>query len=129
MLMKPEHIKVEALSTKSLPAEIVERVGQDKPALVFIAVLPPGGLVQVRYLCRRLRKRFADLPLLVGYWGRVRDFDGLFVSLRAAGATYVTTSLIQTRTRIRALLNLKPPEGAAPPRLEQTPRPVSSARA
>jgi predicted PurR-regulated permease PerM len=104
-LLKHDSVKVEGLSTKTLPAEVEERVEQLKPAVVFIAVLPPGGLVQVYYLCKRLRKRFADLPLVVGYWKPHRDFDRLLVRLRSAGATYVTTSLRQTCSRVRGLIS------------------------
>jgi predicted PurR-regulated permease PerM len=103
-LMKLEGVKVEVLSTKTLPGQVEERVGQEKPALVFIAVLPPGGLVQVRYLCKRLRRRFADLPVVIGHWGPRRNYDRLQVRLRSAGATYVTTSLLQAGSRIRALV-------------------------
>jgi hypothetical protein len=77
--------------------------------VVFIAVLPPGRLVQARYLCRRLRRRFKDLKIVVGYWGRSRDFDRLLVRLRAAGASYVTTSLGQSRTQVKALLEAAQP--------------------
>jgi hypothetical protein len=79
-------------------------VARTRPAVVFIAVLPPGGLEQARYLCRRLRRRFDRLPVVVGHFGRARDFDRLLVRLRRAGASYVTTSLLQTRTQIRALV-------------------------
>jgi hypothetical protein len=82
---------------------------------VFIAVLPPGGLVQARYLCRRLRRRFRDLKIVVGYWGRARNFDRLLVRLRAAGASYVTTSLLQSRSQVQALLEPSSGGRAEPP--------------
>lgn len=109
-LLKRDGCPVEVVSTRILPAEIERRVEQEKAALVFIAILPPGGLVQARYLCKRLRKRFPDLPLVVGYWGTSRNFDRLLVRLRSAGASYVTTSLIQSRTQILALVNPARPQ-------------------
>lgn len=112
LLLKTSGCRVESLSTRALPADIEARVEQEKPALVFIAVLPPGGLVQANYLCKRLRKRFAGLPIVVGYWGTTRNFDRLLTRLRSAGATYVTTSLLQSRSQILALVNSTPP---APP--------------
>jgi len=59
---------------------------------------------QTRYLCRRLRRKFPELPIVVGYFGRFKDFDRLLTRLRAAGASYVTTSVSQTRTQILTLL-------------------------
>ena len=42
---------------------------------------------------------FPDLPIVVGYFGKARQFDKLLVKLRAAGASYVNTSIAQTRAR------------------------------
>ncbi len=103
---------VEAMSTRALPVDIENRIERDKPDLVFVAVMPPGGLVQARYLCRRLGKRFADVRIIVGYWGKARDFDRLLVRMRAVGVSYVTTSVVQTRTQMLALL--RQPAAAAP---------------
>ena len=94
----------EAVTTRALPIDIENRIERDRPDLVFVAVMPPGGLVQARYLCRRLGKRFADTRIIVGYWGKARDFDRLLVRLKSAGASYVTTSIGQTRTQVLALI-------------------------
>lgn len=113
-LLEPQGCRVEVISTKVLPAEVEARVEREKPALLFIAVLPPGGLVQARYLCKRLRKRLSDLPLVVGYWGGERHFDKILVTLRSAGASYVTTSLRQSRSQIIALVRADQPRAAVP---------------
>jgi predicted PurR-regulated permease PerM len=109
MLMRPLGCNVRGVSTRALAVEIEAEIERDKPAIVFIAVLPPGGLAQARYLCMRLRKRFDALPIVVGYFGRARDFDGLLVRLRSAGASYVTTSLRQSRGQMSALLSTARP--------------------
>ena len=104
-LLKPDGCDMEVVSTRSLPTEIETRIEQQAPALVFIAVLPPGGLVQARYLCRRLGRRFRDVPILVGYWGQVSDFDKLLRQVRSAGGNYLATSLLQARSQIIALVH------------------------
>jgi hypothetical protein len=103
-LLQPAGCRVEVISTRALPSEVETRIDQEEPTLVFIAVLPPGGLVQARYLCKRLRARFVDLRIIVGFWGETRSFDKLLVRLRAAGAAYVATSLLQSRSQIQALV-------------------------
>jgi predicted PurR-regulated permease PerM len=108
-LMKPDGCAIEVMSTRALPAVIEARVAKANPALVVIAVLPPGGLVQTRYLCKRLRARFAELPLVVSHAGEPRAFDQLLVRLREAGASYLTTSLLQTRGQLRQLLDVPAP--------------------
>jgi predicted PurR-regulated permease PerM len=103
-LLADSGYRMEVLSSKALPAEIEARVEQEDPREVFIGVLPPGGLLQARYLCRRLHKAFPNLPIVVGFWGATpRNFDRILVRLRAAGAGYVTTSLLQSRSQLLAL--------------------------
>jgi predicted PurR-regulated permease PerM len=102
--LEPLGCRVEIASTRTLPVEIESRLSVEQPAVVFIAIVPPGGLVQARYLCKRLRKISPELTIVVGYWGRVRNFDQLLVQLRSSGANYVTTSLAQSRVQIRELL-------------------------
>jgi predicted PurR-regulated permease PerM len=113
-LLEKDGCRVEVVSTKVLPAEVESRVASENPALVFVAILPPGGIVQARFLCRCLRKRSAELPIVVGYWGDGRQFDKILVRLRAAGASYVATSLLQGRSQIRALLGSASPAVARP---------------
>jgi predicted PurR-regulated permease PerM len=113
-LLQPAGCRVEVISTRALPSEAENRIEQEEPTLVFIAVLPPGGLVQARYLCKRLRTRFVDLKIVVGYWGETRSFDKLLVRLRSAGAAYVATSLLQSRSQIQALVSAAAPRAARP---------------
>ena len=46
--------------------------------------------------------------IVVGYWRRAKNFDRLLVSFRCAGASYVTTSLLQSQSQLRALLPVPP---------------------
>ena len=86
-------------------------LGPQSTAVLFIAIVPPGGVVQARYLCRRLRRRFPRLRIVVGFWGKTRRFDRLLARLRSAGASYVTTSIEQTRRQIQSLIDVGPAAG------------------
>jgi predicted PurR-regulated permease PerM len=101
--LRPDGYDVQVSTTRSLPSEVESRIESERPAAVFVAVVPPGGLAQARYLCRRLRRKFPELRIVVGYWGRTRDFDRLLVRLRAAGAGYVATSLVQGAGQVKAI--------------------------
>jgi hypothetical protein len=103
-LVSPERIEVEVCSTRTLPSEMISCVAREKPALVFIAALPPGGLPQASYLCEQLRERWPDLGIIVGYWGCETNLDEIIVSLRTAGANYVTTTLLGGRSHIISML-------------------------
>lgn len=113
MALNGTSVRVEALTTRTMPADLEATIERERVSLFFIAVIPPGGLPQCRYLCRRLRRKFPDLPIVVGYFGKARHFDKLLVKLRAAGASYVNTSIAQARGQILALLPPAAPENAS----------------
>ncbi|MPZ76900.1 MAG: AI-2E family transporter [Deltaproteobacteria bacterium] len=96
-LLDPGRYEIEILADELLAAEIVDQIAARSPALICLASLPPGGLAQTRYLCKRLRARFPDIKLLVGRWGsRIDDNDPLLV----AGAHKIGTTIVETRDQI-----------------------------
>ena len=119
-MMRPLGHTLEPTTTRTLPSDVEKRIQRARPALVFIAVVPPGGTTQARYLCRRLSRLFPDLPIVVGYFGRPRDFDRLLVRFRSAGASYVTTSLLQSLGQITAMLPPRADSAAAQPEVKDS---------
>ena len=110
-LLGPGAGRMSIASTRLLPSEMQERLCVEKPEVVFVAIVPPGGVVQARFLVRRLRKSAPETPIVVGYFGKVRDFDRMLNRLRSAGATSVVTSINQAHRHLRGLLGL---DGEAP---------------
>ena len=68
-LLDPTRFQMETLSVKTLSAEVVARVCKKNPAAVCISALPPEGVAQTRYLCKRLRAQCPDVKIFVGRWG------------------------------------------------------------
>ena len=68
-LLDPAKWDVEITAVETLTSELVARVEQEKHTVVCIGSLPPGGLAQSRYLCKRLRAQFPRLKIIVGRWG------------------------------------------------------------
>jgi predicted PurR-regulated permease PerM len=100
--------RVELTSTKTVTAEVLGQVAALRPAAVCIAALPPGGLAQSRYLCKRLRGQFPNLPILIGRWGGAGEDPRVAEQLLAAGATQVAGSLVETRQQAVPLLRVAP---------------------
>jgi predicted PurR-regulated permease PerM len=113
--------QVEVLSTRMLASDVLAQVRDRAADVVFIAIMPPSGVVQARYLTKELRKQFPDLPIVVGYWGNPPhdQFDKIVTRLRGAGASHVTTSLVQSRRQIVPLLRARiaPATSTADPEL------------
>lgn len=96
-LLDSTRYEVEIMSDAMLTAEVVARIGEKGPAMICIAALPPGGLVQARYLCKRLRARFPHLKIVVGRWGVGSEDSN---SILIAGADRVGTTMIETREQM-----------------------------
>jgi len=107
-LLDPARYELALLAHQTLTSEVIEQIAEKNPALVCIASLPPGGLAQTRYLCKRLRKRFPNLKIIVGRWGSRNENNGN--SLLAAGADKVGTTMIETRDQVIQLSQISSPD-------------------
>jgi predicted PurR-regulated permease PerM len=76
-----------------LAAEMVERVAALEAAVTVVAFLTPGGLAQARYLVKRLRARFPELPLIAVRWGPPDGQEEARQQLLAAGASEFAATL------------------------------------
>jgi predicted PurR-regulated permease PerM len=86
----------EAGSVDTLASELAARMTVDPPDIVLIGALPPGGLAQARYLCKRLRDAAPELTIVVGRWGLSRNKKLDCERLGAAGASFVATTMTET---------------------------------
>jgi hypothetical protein len=67
-LLAAEGFHVEAGAAGTLTSEMVDRVASSESDVVVISVLPPIRPRDSRLLWKRLRQRYPDLPIVVGYW-------------------------------------------------------------
>jgi AI-2E family transporter len=102
-LLDSTRYDVEVLSASILASEMTAAVAEKKPPLVCISALPPGGLVQARYLCKRIRALSPRVKIVVGRWSGVGALDDSGNSLLLAGADRVGSSLQQTRDHLSNL--------------------------
>jgi predicted PurR-regulated permease PerM/methanogenic corrinoid protein MtbC1 len=83
---------VHTVTVDTLAAEFVEKVAETGTDIVCIGSLPPAGLVQVRYLCKRLRQQNTTVRILVGRWGDA-DNSEAYRELLDVGANAVEVTL------------------------------------
>lgn len=65
----------EAISHEVLSGEMLELIEKNKADIVCVSALPPTATSDARYLTKRLRARFAAIPLIVGLWTFKSDLD------------------------------------------------------
>jgi hypothetical protein len=97
-VLDPRRFEVEVTKAGLLAAEVLSLVEQGAPTLVCIGLVPPGGLAQTRYLCKKLRARFPTLPIVVGCWGGTEAEP--LARLRLDSLMQIGTTLTQTRQQI-----------------------------
>ena len=104
--LDPMQWNVEQTAVETLTSELIARIALNPPAILYIAALPPRGLAHARYLCKRLHDSAPDLQIVVGRWGQKRDSKLEQEQLQEAGATFVTTSLVETIQLLNSRLPL-----------------------
>jgi predicted PurR-regulated permease PerM/CheY-like chemotaxis protein len=97
---------LEVVSSDKLAAEVIGKLERDAPAVVIIGSLPPGGLAQARYLCKRIRQQAPGIKILVGRWGERDKDERTEKRLLAAGADQVAWTLRDSRAQIVPLLQV-----------------------
>ena len=106
-LLEPQGCTVEVIPPAALTSGVVPQIEKDSPAVVCIVALPPGGLVQARSLCKRLRGRFPRLKVVVCCWGQTENIERLREQLAASGADQVLTTLLETRDYLVPLIQVR----------------------
>ena len=97
-----------------LPLEVGRQIAATSPDAVVIVVLPKGGFVQSRYLCRTIRQAGYAGPILICCLGKFKNFDDMLMRFHKAGATRVTTTYWQTQSKLNSILKRRPARPAAP---------------
>jgi hypothetical protein len=106
-LSRAEGYDVRPAGSGDLSSGVISLVQQERPALVFVAVLLPGGVARARYLCRRLHARFPTTRIVAGCWGCPRDPGKCRKLLLSAGADRVVTTLREARSQLARLTRLQ----------------------
>ncbi len=99
-LLAPAGCSMELIADTDSSLQVIEWVVEQAPTLVVISHLPPEGLTLARYLVRRLRAQFAELPIVVGRWGQDDGAASAAEQLVSIGASRVVFTLADAQARI-----------------------------
>jgi len=97
-----KYIPVAALASEML--EIVEKYDAK---LVCISALPPSALAHARYLCKRVRGRMKNVPVVIGLWGAKIDAKKALARLACSDKDRVVRSLSEARSEITPVVSVK----------------------
>ena len=107
--LDPTRFALDVASPDLLVSEAIAVVEARAPAVVLIGALAGAGHpLHLRYLCKRLRARFPDLPIVVGWWGADGGDEAARDAMVAAGADRVTVGLADASAQLQELALLQP---------------------
>jgi hypothetical protein len=101
-ILDPTRWHLECPADGMLTSEIADQVAKEPPCAIVIASLPPDGIAHARYLCKKLRAASPDVLILVGRWGQRKIHPLDRERLLDAGASEVTSSLLETRKWLKS---------------------------
>ena len=104
----------ENVSVSALAGEMVDHVGKQEAEIVVISAVPPFATAHARYLSKRVRARFPESKIIVGFWNSSRDPKALKERMDNAGADRTVTRLAQAVEHVQQLsLSLMIPRAAS----------------
>jgi hypothetical protein len=105
--LDPGRFTIDVASPDLLASEAIDFVETREPGAVVIGALAGAGhALHLRYLCKRLRARFPDLPIVVGWWGADGGDERAREAMVMAGADRVTVTLADACAQIEELTRL-----------------------
>ena len=93
-------VRMEVAESGVLAAEVLERAARAEPGVVVVASVGQPGLAHARYVLKRLRTKFPELPLVGACWSAADDAEDARAALLEAGASDVATTLGEARARV-----------------------------
>jgi hypothetical protein len=102
--------RIRILSASRSPLQVSDRVGEFDPGLILISHLPSSGLTRTQYLIKKLRARYSEVPIAVGYWDAAGELAKIIEKFRPVSPHRVVLNVAAARSLI---LEQKRPESAA----------------
>ncbi len=90
-------------SQTALAGEMLDLVGTHHAHAVCVSALPPAAVTHARYLCKRLRPRYRDLPLVIGLWTATGDLKRAKDRIACDGACNLVVKLADALNQLEQL--------------------------
>jgi predicted PurR-regulated permease PerM len=102
-LLDRRKFRYDILTSDTVLGELRAHLEDEMPAAVCLFATPPGGVTQTRLLCKRLRREFPDLKILVLCWRRDDDDPRLAQRFEQCADSFAA-NLLELRGKLHTLL-------------------------
>jgi len=112
----PNWLKVETLSSQALTGEVIAKAEMERPSVVYLAAIVPGGSAELRLLAKQLAGIVPPINVVMGRYG-LRGARKKRELSASTGVQSIASNLFETRNLIMQLSAVQPelsPESSAP---------------
>jgi len=95
---------VQSLSFTSTAAELVDLVERRKPDVVCISATPPAAMLHARYMRKRVRAQFPEVPVVVGLWNLEGDLSKAKRRVGGDTMTHIVATLAEAQGQVNLLI-------------------------
>jgi predicted PurR-regulated permease PerM len=92
-----------ALSQNALASEMLDEMEKRGTHIACVSALPPQAVAHARYLCKRIRTRFNDLPTVIALWRFRSDVNKAQKRIACDEKLPIVTGLAQALQQITEL--------------------------
>jgi hypothetical protein len=103
-LLETRECVVHVVAAAAFVSEMGDLVEQHKADVVCISATPPAAVMHARHVCKRLRVRFPEMPLVVGLWDAQGDLTKAKERIGCGAAAHVVSTLAAAQQQIRLLI-------------------------
>jgi predicted PurR-regulated permease PerM len=89
-----------ALSQNALASEMLAEMEKREAQIACVSALPPSAVAHARYLCKRIRAKFNDVPTVIGLWRFKADVNKARMRIGCDEKLPIVTSLMDALNRI-----------------------------
>jgi hypothetical protein len=117
-LLAAEGFQVDTDAPEALTSEVVDHVAKLSIDVVVISILPPIAPRDTRLLWKRLRGKYPELPIIVGFWSGSAIIEPLLPPTQDSATRVATklsdaTALVRSMAAQRKLSEFDAPQDAA----------------
>jgi hypothetical protein len=95
---------VQSVSFTTAASELLDLAERRKPDLVCISATPPVAVMHARHLCKQVRGRFPEVPVVVGLWNAQGDLSKVKTRIGGGATTHVVATLAEAQEQVLLLI-------------------------
>jgi len=97
--LAPEQVDARLAPKEMLASEVLDRCGESE--VVVLSAVPPQAVLNASYLCKRVRRRYPKMKIVVALWHADGGLEALKARLVDAGADEVASTLRGAVEKVR----------------------------